>query len=596
MKYVVIGDPDPERFERVRESIENTFRLVVFQAETFEEILAYYKSHAHDLALVLLTEQLPSSPQLKNVLFERYFEQLSVAPLMMGCNAVIGYLYEEVAVTFRRVEPELSVPFPKDEQTLNVFLERLSGKFFARLLPKMTLDDDALLREQVRLLGRDRSLGDGERKLRHMIGGFFSGDVVVFRLRSGLSGAKVFRVRLRQADHEREYLVKLSDADWKLKVEAERHEKVAAGIPGIREYKPMLVEPSSLAQAEGYVVSSSGWHGLCYEFLGGGPFGPSIDLQAALVATAEEMRVITAGAALTFGFESRSDIKTFRFHMLGMLLDWLKREWCTKEGLARRELGRLETPWTTADAKLREYVPFPPYCLSGQTKGCILGFLDGSHAAIGRRLVSDWDTLAAVLERFTKCTDQDYSAPKLDEAISMVRSPAHGDLNANNVLFCPHLPDPVFLIDFPMYQELGHALQDFARIETEIKYALMDRQQDSPANELAGLDFTPEQFRLWCELEDHLRGQWRYSRHWTSEGFRDNVDLSLRMVQRVRTTAEEVQGQSFGCVAIPAFADEYLSPVLYHTLRSITYTSLSPFKRLLAVYSAAKLLQQAGFK
>ena len=43
----------------------------------------------------------------------------------------------------------------------------------------------------------------------------------------------------------------------------------------------------------------------------------------------------------------------------------------------------------------------------------------------------------------------------------------------------------------------------------------------------------------------------------------------------------------------PEFRDEYRPALLYHTLRAITY-SAPIFKRLLAVYSASCLLQQAG--
>jgi len=162
--------------------------------------------------------------------------------------------------------------------------------------------------------------------------------------------------------------------------------------------------------------------------------------------------------------------------------------------------------------------------------------------------------------------------------------------------FFPELPDPIFLIDFAMYQKCGHALQDFARLETEIKYALMDCQQDSPVNELPGFDSTPGQFQLWLELENHLLGNiWREPKTWSSTGFRRNLDLTLQLVQSIRTVAGDIQKQNLQSGLPPSFEDEYLYPLLYHTLQAITYRSLSPFKRLLAVHSSAELLRKVGF-
>jgi len=174
----------------------------------------------------------------------------------------------------------------------------------------------------------------------------------------------------------------------------------------------------------------------------------------------------------------------------------------------------------------------------------------------------------------------------------MVHSPAHGDLNANNVLFFPQFVDPVFLIDFPMYQQCGHALQDYARLETEIKYALMDRQDDSDPVALPGLDFSPQQFPLWCELEDHLCRQWQSEARWIAGGYTNNVTLTLDLIQILRTAAKEVQESALNLPPSVDFSKEYLIPLLYHTLRAITFPSLSPFKRILAVYSAASILAE----
>jgi hypothetical protein len=60
----------------------------------------------------------------------------------------------------------------------------------------------------------------------------------------------------------------------------------------------------------------------------------------------------------------------------------------------------------------------------------------------------------------------------------------------------------------------------------------------------------------------------------------------------VRSKAREVQGQKLGVRRIPDFLEEYLPALLYHTLQAIGWPSLSIFKRLLAVYSGAKILER----
>jgi hypothetical protein len=188
---------------------------------------------------------------------------------------------------------------------------------------------------------------------------------------------------------------------------------------------------------------------------------------------------------------------------------------------------------------------------------------------------------------------------RLCEEVPVVLTSVHGDLNASNVFLWLREASFPFLIDLPFYQPSGHALQDFARLEVDVKFALMDRQKESPASRLAAYDYSPEQAHLWQELEDYLldnRTSEADEPDWRSEGYKDNVKLTYRLVKLIRDSAERVQQQPLPDSADKpvAFMDEYLPALLYHTIRAATYPSLSIFKRLFAIYSAGSILQRLG--
>jgi len=148
------------------------------------------------------------------------------------------------------------------------------------------------------------------------------------------------------------------------------------------------------------------------------------------------------------------------------------------------------------------------------------------------------------------------------------------------------------LIDFPFYQESGHALQDLALLETVIKFALLDRQADSSPTELLAFDYTCSQVELWRLMEDHLlSADWLTEKtDWITSAYQRNVKQSIRLISRIRSTAMDVQKQHLSGND-PSFFDEYLAALLYHTIREIGNPSRSIFKRLFAVYSAGSILR-----
>ena len=173
----------------------------------------------------------------------------------------------------------------------------------------------------------------------------------------------------------------------------------------------------------------------------------------------------------------------------------------------------------------------------------------------------------------------------------VIVSPVHGDLNANNIFLWLDRGQP-FLIDFACYQDAGHTLQDFARLETEVKFVLMDKEDDS---EVSALDHAPERLALWRCAEDHQAGPEWASKCRLKGAHKKYVERAIRLIQFIRNQAQEVHRAAFESQSDHqsiGFLPEYWLPLLYHTLRTIGYDTLSPLKRLLAVYSSAQLIRQ----
>lgn len=568
MRYIIVGEPDPQRFRTVENVIKSEFDLDVKQAATRDEVFEHRKKMRSDLAIVLLTDNFAQGFPISKS-FDQVWEP----------GAVLGYLYDPPMPRLDDMvsPPQQFLPFPVDDASRQTLITGLESTAYLQRLRKISVDkDDPLLIAQIRSLDRDRNLQNGLRLLRVLVLGFFLDDFTVYRVRSGRSGASVFKIVL---GNTREYMLKLGTNHWKLAIEASKHDDVTAGI-SIRQSKPQIQRPR--ASSSGYVFTGiGGFSAICFTFLGGPTFGTALDLQAILTTRPKHLM-------------PTDDLARFRKDQLSALAKWLKQTWCANQPAACRLEAR---PWDPAPPKeQRSYPTFPPYTLTDQAKNWILEFLESTEAEIGSRLLgSRWIELSQRIKRFVEIDQTTYGVPLLDDPISVVHSPAHGDLNANNVLYFHKFVDPIFLIDFPMYQQRGHALQDFARLETEIKYALLDRQEDSDAAALPGLDFSPQQFRLWCELEDHLRESWTNVRVWKAPGYSANMDLALELIQILRHAAREVQQNALNAPPSVDFASEYSLPLLYHTLRAITYPSLSPFKRILALYSSAQLLGQLGF-
>jgi hypothetical protein len=443
-----------------------------------------------------------------------------------------------------------------------------------------------------------------------MLGDFFECDsVVIGKLGQGKSGSRVFRVSPRSWSPRGErkelghYVLKLTpDKDvWKLRSEVNGHNLAAPLLfPDIDEERftqhATRIEEPRQPYDDGdkhlkYTVSHSKWLALCYKFLGGLKNGSFIDLETMLTAAPDELGSRIAGTT----FEStHKGLATglARQRALDETLRWLSDLWY------KALPDRVPRPlWDCRDRAAEKYPDLPPYQLSGSSKEYIIGFLDSRDVKMGKAFFDRWKDRVDLLKRFVE--RQRNGPERMFKREPVIVSPAHGDLNAKNVMLWLNktlsLP---FLIDFAMFQKLGHALQDFAKLETEIKFSIMDRQEGAPVSKLPAADHTYSQIFLWKQLEDHLLGDnWRRKKsRWSRGGYLKNVELCLEYIQLIRDYGQHVQRQDLRLKPTLTFLEEYRPALLFHTLKAIGYDDLPIFKRLLAIYSASSLLWKVSIK
>jgi hypothetical protein len=643
---VFIGDPNSERFLRLKTILYKAFEVEAQQAKNFAELQVLIeesnksREQAENIGearatwknaspLIFITDDLPRAPTKISSLDQVKIDFSNVEKWNKRDDFVtVLIVTRETEIDWRGVIPptytiHLSNPPTKEEQTKEErsIVKVLDGHgglktVFAGF--KTVWDkDNHTLREQIRSLSDERNLEDGENYLKELIGRCIDCSKVekveIKQLGQGKSGASVFRLRVetrQDATEEvkkQEFVLKLCQAGavWKLASEVSGQMKASQGLghPGYKEHIPkMKLAHRSCDELEGlkkikqpnlYIVQYSHWYAVHYDFLGGHAFGEFTDLETALTASAIDLEKKFAGTDFAVAATDANEAQAVRVRFLELILQWLCEHWYANS--ATGQVHRKEMiVWDTDNASDQKYDDLPPYRLTGKSKGWIQSFLDSPEAEMGARFYSEWENRVNKIMRLVSQDDLTKNQlGQLSKPLPMILSHVHGDLNASNILLWLKYKHP-FLIDFPFYQDAGHALQDFARLEVEIKFALLDRQKDSPKEHLKAFEHTYSQMPIWQEMEDRLLDQWdQKASGWSAEGYKENVQLCYALVQLVRHKAQEVQ-QNTQCPGPPAgdFLSEYRPALLYHTLRAIGYPSLSVFKRLLAVYSASLILEK----
>ncbi|MGZ8845799.1 MAG: hypothetical protein ACXW3C_04990 [Pyrinomonadaceae bacterium] len=622
-KPVLIADSNHERFDWLTRVLERGFGIDANpeRVKSFEELLKLVRENLDDSSsglsqwsLIFVTDDLPQSPnKVANPdIVKTYFTRLGDLDLRDKFSTVFiaGRDYKIDFGNAVRAKKEIRISSEltsDDEQKCLQALDDFGGLERVICAELRWNKNDRSLREQIRTLSDRRDLVEGETYLSELISRCLNctelKPIEVRQLGQGKSGASVFHILVdRGATQTEEYLLKLCRADsvWKLKSEVRGHLQAAPHLthPGYLVNLPVLQAAHHPTRSLGtteepnqHVVRSGPWYAVYFDFVGGDKFGSFVDLETALVASTKELNDKTSNT--DFSIEKLGNANTQRISIFETLLDWLCDNWyANSKGV---HLTREERQiWNSANPEDEErYVVMPPYQLTARSKAWIQSFLDGREGRLGERFFSDWATHSErVLRLVSEEKPTESQLGQLSGKMPVVLSHVHGDLNASNILLWLEKKHP-FLIDFPFYQKAGHALQDFARLEVEIKLALMDRQEDSAA-ELKAYEYTHTQMPIWKAMEDRLLSAWDQTpENWPAGTYLENVLFCFGLIQLLRQKAQRVQ-QNHQCPGLPPidFLTEYQPALLYHTVRSIGFPSLSAFKRLLAVYSAGSILKQ----
>ena len=604
LERVLIGDANQGRVGLLQKIFAEEFSVEAVIAQNSDEVTKLAANFSWNV--ILIATSLPVPPKIG---ISVYFDALRVLVPKRKLACIYG---EDGPPKFSGTSsrwtplfvPAVGLGEKERRQIIGQFRQWLS---WSPRWPNVELDNDLLLHEQVRSLTGSRKLDVGKALLAQLVRGFFvCNNVIVARLGQGKSGSRVFRIRPEPVPAGNpEFVLKLVDKtdEWKIRSEIAGHQKARQLLD--QQFRKHITDLCQTCSPQAppssdlfeHVASTSGntWQAICYGFLGGGKLGQFIDLETLLIAEAKVLSKRASPkkpAGLPFDF-APATIRQDRQEALKMVLEWLCRQWYSNKPRKEPELL-----WKTPDALSNSYSALPPYRFTGKAKQRIIAFLDSFDAQLGERFrlpVSppSWSDRVALIRELLSKDSGKTDFGKLDSPLNVLLSPAHGDLNAANVLLWLEQKDHHFLIDFPFYQESGHVVQDFARLEVEMKFMLLDRQADSPASELPAFDYTPMQIALWLELEEHLLNDWKQLRpreeDWVQPGHKANVICCLELIQIIRNTAEDVYRQAGSADNFP---DEYWAALLYHTLRVLGYPTISIFKRLFAVYSASSILEK----
>lgn len=640
---VLIGDPEEERFNWFRDLLKEEYGKEAIHCKTFGEIQSALTDPKNaSIRLFFLSDDLPSSelPGAKIDPDENFsLLQRSLSAIGLGFVCIVT---KELDPAFSQVIKSpyhvhlSSFPLTGDDRRQVVTELRTLGRLLPRLTKPSEIEwdrNDRILRRQIRALSDSNDIVDGEKQLVELIRKCIDcrnvEKVIIKQLGQGKSGASVFRLIIRFINNEtKEFVLKLSNTFWKIESEVKGHlDAMEIHKDDYTKHIAVIVKPflplesvtlklganrdekehhEKVQKRRERIATSGQWFAIAYDFLGGSSLGEFIDIETALVGNPAELhnKTKTSRFLSNFVLDTPDKIIEFRLKILSATLDGLCDLWYSNKKFGDRKNLPV---WKFEDAPDKEFIPLPPYQLTRRAKGWVQDFLDSQEAKIGERLFQNWnDHIEAVI----KVVDDDDIIEFSNKEIPFTLSPVHGDLNSNNILLWLKFDSYPFLIDLPFYQRDGHSLQDFARLETEIKFALMDRQKESPENELIAFDYCVSQVPLWIEMENDLLKndlQDDYLKdlnlskiiekecNWVSSGYKENAKLCYKLILLIRKKAFEVQQKELAEAPF-AFADEYLPALLYHTIRSIGYPSLSLFKRLLATYSSGLIIDKLTAK
>jgi serine/threonine protein kinase len=450
------------------------------------------------------------------------------------------------------------------------------GMAAARLGPHLDFPDDPILDEQLRTLDEHGDLTQARKLLGRLIASMWGcAQATVCRLSQGLSGAPILRVEIAPGQpHGGRYILKIARGG---DASALKHEQA---------HWPEIAETCAKCSGEQLLWRRCVPRYPCEE-------GPNLVRVGPSYALAQEMPGGVWGESLldlhTAYTRARAGERRLVELAIRGVIGQLRRAWYDRATLKRMGIGRM---WDGTDASGCDDRSIPPYRLPSSVTARLLSSV-AQLAPLGERLLGDTWWLAHRRLRAWICDGPTSGSWPTEERPILVSS-IHGDLNAHNILVCvvdDGQPHPV-LVDFGRYRPESHTFLDFACLEAEIKFTLMDRERGSA---LTALDATPEQLAVWRRAEDHLCSPAWQDEFVSRARHCQGVKRAVRLIKSIRSEAQDIHRRVHGQGDLRLeFLAEYALALLYRTLQKIGAEELSHFKRLLAVYSALRLIQSLG--
>lgn len=599
---VVIADHEPQRAEAIERLLLVEYEIQSLRCRSWASLLDELAQALIDGAqsrVVIFASNFPRTPY---PFLGRKLDALFAMLSMSGYGHVVVLLeqgqqpvdVEPHTPTWLPVEPESADDSvlaalgdsSLAQKQLDSFLARLKEKLdpLLQLVPPPSVTWDTtnpILCQQLAWLN-PKSWPDGERKvLQRLLAKFRPNcrDAKIHFLTPGYSGSLVFRVEWTDRAGKTDtgpVLMKISKHDdlWKIRRTFVKWEEINAAVNRsdlmLHAPKPLCPYPPTKDAPPttdvDFLVESSGFYAEFWQFV-------------SEVADWEKVH--------WHQDDGMPAAQEFVVMAIALLRDfWYKHAtWSEQRPL-----------WTRAGTGDSANTASPPYWLPTWWKAKILASL-ASLERLGIRLCNaTWINDCMTIHTWLSEGPAESGVAALPERVLL--SAIHGDLNKSNILWSLAGKRPL-LIDFATYQSQAHTLLDFATLEVQVKYALMDREDGS--KHLA-LDYADAQLSKWHErlavLVPELPKELRVFEPLKSDEVELNgVVQAEALIGLIRSEAHEVfdstVSRSGQTAPVGRFDAEYAAALLFLTLKAIGYdNSLSPFKRLLAVRSAASLIRR----
>jgi hypothetical protein len=171
------------------------------------------------------------------------------------------------------------------------------------------------------------------------------------------------------------------------------------------------------------------------------------------------------------------------------------------------------------------------------------------------------------------------------QSLPVIVGPVHGDPNCRNCLVMPDHADDIQLIDCGGFSDRGRLVSDLAIIERDVKLLMMGTEPEMKPY----FDLDIRQLSKWCTAEQEatqigIDYQVRDAPAPSDKRY-SAVARAYPLIGLVRERAKQL------CPDDDSRGRHYFAALLYWTLETLKHEAIRPTKKLLALYSAAKILE-----